>query len=206
MLAALALTGCLRVRTDMTIGPRDRVSGEIVIATLPVGPEDAGPQPAIPPQLTERVNTLPYKLEGYVGTRLFFDNLSLVEFNELARALLGPEVSPTASLELRRAGSLLTLAGGADLTRLAADQADVQVQVTFPGEVTDSNGEEDSGTVTWELPGGEVSQLRAVADAEDPNAPPLLLYAALGGAGLTVLALLVAVLAFVAHRRAALAE
>ncbi len=41
-----------------------------------------------------------------------------------------------------------------------------------------------------------------MAEAEDPNKPPLLLYVALGGVGLGVLSVLVAVLAFAAHRRA----
>ena len=200
---ALALAGCLRVRTGVTIDSQDQVSGEVVVATLRTGPQDAGPQPTVPPQFTDRVSTQLYDLEGYVGTRLFFDELTLAEFNELARVLLGPELGPTASLELRRSGSLLSLAGGADLTRLAPNAADVQVQITFPGEVTESNGEEDAGgTVTWTVPGGQVSQLTAVAEAEDPNEPPFLQFVALGGAGLGVVAVLVAVLAFIAHRRA----
>ncbi len=204
---ALALAGCLRIRTDMTISPQDRVFGELVVATRPAGAEDAGPQLTVPPQFTGRVRTQLYELEGYVGTRLFFDSLTLAEFNELARALLGPEFGSTASLELRRSGSLLTLAGGADLSRVVADAADVQVQVAFPGEVIESNGEEDGrGTVTWTLPDGRVSQLTAVAEAEDPNEPPLLLYVALGGVGLGVLSVLVAVLAFAAHRRATRTE
>ena len=202
-LTTLALAGCLRVRTGVTINSQDQVSGEVAVGTLRTGPQDAGPQLTVPPQLTDRVSTQLYDLEGYVGTRLFFDELTLAEFNELARGLLGPELDPTASLELRRSGSLLSLAGGADLTRLAPNAADVQVQVTFPGEVTDSNGEEDAGgTVTWTVPGGRVSQLTAVAEAEDPNEPPFLLYVALGGAGLGVVAVLVAVLAFAAHQRA----
>jgi hypothetical protein len=200
---ALALAGCLRVRAGVTIDSQDQVSGEVVVATLRTGPQDAGPQPSVPPQFTDRVSTQLYDLEGYVGTRLFFDELALAEFNELARVLLGPELGPTASLELRRSGSLLSLAGGADLTRLAPNAADVQVQVTFPGEVIESNGEEDvGGTVTWTVPGGQVSQLTAVAEAEDPNEPPFLQFVALGGAGLGVVAVLVAVLAFIAHRRA----
>ncbi len=199
----MALAGCLRVHTAVTINPQDQVSGEVVVATLRTGPQDAGPQLTVPPQFTGWVRTQPYELEGYVGTRLFFDELTLAEFNELVRVLLGPEFGPTASLELRRSGSLLSLAGGTDLTRLAPSAADVHVQVTFPGEVTESNGEEDAGgTVTWTVPGGQVSQLIAVAEAEDPNEPPFLLYVALGGAGLGVVAVLVAVLAFAAHRRA----
>lgn len=202
-LTTLTVAGCLRVRADITISPRDQVFGQLLVATLPTGPQDAGPQLTVPPQFTGRVRTQPYVLEGYVGTRLFFDELTLAEFNELARVLLGSEFGPTASLELRRSGSLLSLAGGTDLTRLAPNAADMQVQVSFPGEVTESNGEEDAGgTVTWTVPGGQVSQLTAVAEADDPNEPPFLLYVALGGVGLGVVAALVAVLAFAAHRRA----
>lgn len=199
--ATVALTGCLRAQSTLAIDGQDRVSGEIVVATLPTGPRDVGPQLAVPPGFADRARTQPYRVEGYVGTQLFFDELGLAEFNTVASQLFGREYGTAASLELRRSGSLLTLTGGVDLTRLGPNEADAVLRVSFPGEVTDSNGEQDSGTVSWVLTGGDVNQINATARSSDPNAPPLLRYVLLGAAGLAAAVLLVGVLAFAAHRR-----
>jgi hypothetical protein len=74
-------------------------------------------------------------------------------------------------LSLRRAGDLVILEGRADLTSLADPDADVSLSVSFPGEVTSTNGSQvSSDVVEWKLKPGVVSTMNAQARYTDPSA------------------------------------
>ena len=187
VLTLVTLTGCTRVQVAMAVQPDDTVDGEIVIAT----PEGNGPEVTVPPELEDKVEISPYDEDGFVGSRASFDDLTFAEVSELAA--LGGSASSRANLEMRRVGERISVQGRADLTTMAVDRSDVRLAISFPGEIVETDGEADSGTVTWNFAPGEVTPLNASVVSTDPNAPSavgwtLLLTVLVGvAAGATVL-------------------
>ena len=89
-------------------------------------------------------------------------------FLEVRRA-----IAPDAGVDisLRRAGDRVILDGRADLTSLSDSEAEVSLSVSFPGEVTSTNGEQIStDIVEWKLRPGVVSTMSAQARYTDPSA------------------------------------
>lgn len=169
VLALLALTGCTRVQAGLAVQPDDTVDGNIVIATPEGAPEGSGPEITVPPELEDRVDVGSYDQDGFVGSSVSFSDLTFAEVSELNA--LGGSAAGRADLELRRIGERIALQGRADLTTMPVDGADVRLAITFPGEVVETDGESEGGTVTWNFAPGEVTQLNASAISTDPNAP-----------------------------------
>ena len=90
-----------------------------------------------------------YSRDDYVGSQAVFSDLTFAELPQLAnmnRDAAGVDIS------LRRAGDLVILDGRADLTSLNDPDADVSLSVSFPGEVTSTNGDQvSSEVVEWKL-------------------------------------------------------
>ncbi len=191
VLALLALTGCTRVQVALAVQPDDTVDGTVVVATPEGAPDGRGPQLEVPADLAGEVELSPYDQDGFVGTRAAFENLSFAQVAQLN--LLGGNASGRANLELRRVGERIAVQGRADLTTMPVDRADVRLAMSFPGEVVESDGETDGGTVTWDFVPGEVSQINAAVISTDPNAPSILGWSLLL-AGLVVVAAGAAVL------------
>ena len=97
-----------------------------------------------------------------------FSDLTFAELPQLAnmnRDAAGVDIS------LRRAGDLVILEGRADLTSLSDPDADVSLSVSFPGEVTSTNGDQVAADVVeWKLKPGVVSTMSAQARYTDPSA------------------------------------
>ena len=68
----------------------------------------------------------------------------------------------------------MLVTGSVDLTTVSADKADFQLKMSFPGQVVDTNGETDGGTVSWTFEAGKVGDVIAVVAFADPNAPSAL--------------------------------
>jgi hypothetical protein len=168
LLAPLAV-GCVRVRTSITISPDDLVSGQITAASKPRNPDDKGPQfnaAALP--FSPKVAISEYTKDGYVGSSAVFSDLSFSELPQLANM---NHDAAGVNLSLRRAGNLVILEGRADLTALNDSSADISLSVSFPGEVTSTNGSQvDSQVVEWKLKPGIVSTMNAQARYTDPSA------------------------------------
>jgi len=167
LLVIPVLAGCVRVKVSITISPDDLVSGDIVAAAKPLNDKDAGPQ--LDPNLafSQKVAVSKYDRDGYVGSQAVFSDLTFAELPELAR--MNPDAQGV-NLSLRRAGDLVILEGRADLTSLTDPDADVELTVAFPGEVTSTNGDRaDPDTVQWKLKPGVVSMLSAQARYTDPS-------------------------------------
>jgi hypothetical protein len=109
-----------------------------------------------------------YERDDYVGSQAVFSDLTFAELPQLAnmnRDAAGVDIS------LRRAGDLVILEGRADLTTLADPEADVSLSVSFPGEVTSTNGDQVSAEIVeWKLRPGVVSTMNAQARYTDPSA------------------------------------
>lgn len=160
--------GCVRIRASITVSPDDRVSGQIVAAAIPRNADDKGPQLLNNLPFSNKVAVSEYERDDYVGSRAVFSDLTFAEVPQLAsmnRDAAGVDIS------LRRAGDLVILEGRADLTSLNDPEADVSLSVSFPGEVTSTNGEQVSAEIVqWKLRPGVVSTMNAQARYTDPSA------------------------------------
>ena len=200
LVALFALTGCVRLHAAMALSTDDRVSGEITAATPPTKDNDPGPQLKVPNELASRVSTKPYKVDDYVGTQLSFNGLTFDEVRALSAATSAS--SSRYQLTFRRSGDLVTLSGSVDLTQVPPERADIQVKISFPGEIVDTNGrEEDEATIAWSPKPGQASMLNATVRYAGANSVSyfgwtMLVAGLTGGAAIIVL-----ILAIVAHRR-----
>lgn len=185
MVTLLSITGCARVRAALAVQPDDTVVGEIIVATPEQGPEDPGPAITPPPDLVDDVDISEYRQDGYAGSVVRFSGLTFPEVGSLLTSV--GEAGEKVRLELRRAGGRVVLNGEVDLTTVAVDRADFQLRVSFPGQIVESNGDADTGTVGWTFVPGEVGEITAVVAYEDPNAPSVLNWT-LGLAAIVVLA------------------
>lgn len=160
--------GCVRVRASITVSPDDRVSGQIIAAAQPRDDDDKGPQLLNTLPFSNKISVSSYERDDYVGSQAVFSDLTFAELPQLAgmnRDAAGVDIS------LRRAGDLVILEGRADLTSLNDPEADVSLSVSFPGEVTSTNGDQvSSEIVEWKLRPGVVSTMNAQARYTDPSA------------------------------------
>lgn len=160
--------GCVRVRASITVSPDDRVSGQIIAAAKPRDGDDRGPQLVNNLPFAHKVAVSEYSRDDYVGSQAVFSDLSFSEVPQLAalsRDAAGVDVS------LRRAGDLVILEGRVDLTSMNDPEADVLMTVSFPGEVTSTNGDRvTSSIVEWKLRPGVVTTMNAQARYTDPSA------------------------------------
>lgn len=167
MVTAPMLVGCVRIKATITISPNDEVSGQIVAAAKPRNDNDAGPQLSLDLPFSQKVAVSTYKRDGYVGSQAVFSDLTFAELPQLANM---NRDAAGVSLSLRRAGNLVILEGRVDLTSLTEPDADVQLTVAFPGEVTSTNGERiGDDAVAWQLKPGVVSTMSAQARYTDPS-------------------------------------
>lgn len=185
LIGLLALSGCARVRAALAVQPDDTVRGEIVVATPETGPEDPGPPIVVPPSLEGAVDVSEYRQEGYAGSLVRFDGLEFPQLTELIGA--AGEPGQRVDLTLRRAGNRVVVGGRVDLTTADVDRADFQLKISFPGQVVDTNGDADAGTIAWVFEAGEVGDIEAVVAFDDPQAPSPLNWS-LGLAGVVLLA------------------
>jgi phosphatidylinositol mannoside-binding LppM-like protein len=195
VLVGLLVGGCARVRTALAVQPDDTVDGEIVLATPGAGPDDKGPRVTIPPDLADDIDVSAYEQDGYVGSVLRFTGLTFPQVSELQQ--VGGDIGRAARLEIRRVGNRVITTGSADLTTVAVDRADFQLKISYPGEITDSNGDADSSTVSWTFTPGQVDEVNVVVAFDDPNAPSALNWTL----GLTALVVLAAATVVLVARR-----
>jgi hypothetical protein len=160
--------GCVRVNVSMTVSPDDKVSGQILAAAKPRNGEDKGPQLLNNLTFSNKVTVSSYSRDDYVGSQAVFSDLTFAELPQLANM---NRDSAGVDISLRRAGDLVILEGRVDMTSLADPDADVSLSVSFPGEVTSTNGSQvSSDVVEWKLKPGVVSSMNAQARYTDPSA------------------------------------
>jgi hypothetical protein len=193
-LVALALltSGCVKADVSLTVHSDDQVDGNIVMAVdRHFAPPGGQALDALLDQVTQRVfhgtatgsQQEPYADPEYVGRRVTIEGMSLLDFNR---------GTSDDGLKIVHQGSQFRLSGVVDTANLApapsqsstagsdlvARTFDVMIRVTFPGRVTEGNGEVSGDTVTWRPHVGQRLVLSAVAD-DGPGPPGWLLPAVL---------------------------
>lgn len=167
-LVAVLLSGCLRAQVSMGVSSDDRVSGRIVVAVVPSAEGDTGPGLDVPNSLSGKIRVQPYSADGYVGSEALFSDLTFGDVQQLGG--LSDQAAGLFQLSLARAGDLVSLSGQVDLGTVPAEGSDVQFTIAFPARVTTTNGaREGDNVVSWALPAGERSTLRAEVRYSDPN-------------------------------------
>jgi len=205
----LALAGCVRFQADLTLNPENTVDGSIVVAVL-VSEETAEARRqslAAADQIeadllgslrdASGVTTSAYEEDDYVGSRIVFDDVALDAFSGQSED----------SLKIARDGDEYVFTGALDFSGesipseepVEGEDENLAVSVTFPGEVSDHNGELAGTTVTWSTTVDQRLEMSARGSAT-PAGPPILLIVGIALVVLLVIAAVVAVLLFVRSR------
>lgn len=194
----VTLSGCVRIHAALAVSSDDLISGELVIAALPVNKEDDGPSLTVPPELAEKVRTEPYTADGYVGQKV---TLTGLRFNDLTVLVDSISTLQQYRLSFRRSGELVTLAGSIDLTRVPKERADVQVKIAFPGRITRTNGDNTDGTISWSPKPAAVTEFSATAQYSDQSGVSWTQWVVMVAGGALGVSILVVLLALFTHRR-----
>ena len=207
----LALAGCVRFQADLDLNPDDTVDGSIVVAVVLADETDESRATAltqasdIESQLlgslrdAAGVSTSEYEQDGYLGSRITFDDVALVAFSGQR-----PE-----SLKFTREGDQYVFTGVLDFSAQSIpsdegeddDGSNLAVSVTFPGDVTEHNGDLSGTTVSWSTPIDQRLEMSARGATAPPGAPVLVIVLVVGGI-LVLAAAVIAVLLLLRSRRA----
>lgn len=171
---AVLLSGCMKLDMDLQVNADDTVSGKVIFAldkqllelTGQSAEEVLGTDAPVPTD-AEGVSAEPYEDDEFAGQRFSFDAVPLSRFNE--------SEDPDA-LQIVREGDVFRVSGALDLSGAtgatgvpgfedAFQGAELRIRISFPGEVTESNGRVEGNTVTWEPKVGERLEIRATASA-----------------------------------------
>jgi hypothetical protein len=185
MACAFVLAGCVKLDVDLTIATDDTAGGTLIVAVdkavLELTNQDAD---ALYQQLAASFGTsgLPtgaeatpekYQSGNFVGAKVTVKKLPIADL-----ATLGAGVAPTGTntFSITHEGDVyqfhatldFTITGGTSgisVPDQLANSAELRVQITFPGDVTATNGTKDGRTATWRPTFGQSTELTATASA-----------------------------------------
>ena len=214
VLALLSLSGCFKLDMDFTVNSDDTLDGTVILAVneelADMAEEDSD---LTAEDLPEGATIEDYDEDGFVGQKVTLDGVSMEELNE-SFSSEGDTGGP-GEWSLTHEGDEYRFTGDMDLTEMATTEedgidmgafmqgAELRVALTFPGEITETNGEVEGNTVTWEPEIGEKNDMTAVAQ-EGSGLSAGLVAAVAGGA--VVLLLVVAASVLLARRRRTAAD
>ncbi|HSH33911.1 MAG TPA: hypothetical protein VLB31_09830 [Actinomycetota bacterium] len=191
---AVLLTGCIKLNVDLGINADDTVNGAVVLGVqkelLELTGQSAedllGDADLIPTGATGVV-VEPFEDDEFVGQQIIFEDLPISEFNSGALGASGATgISGVTgggdTLNIAREGETFVVTGVLDLSSGLSgatgpfagtggaqlfENADIQISITFPGEVVQANGEVDGNTVTYVPEFGERLEINATGSAID---------------------------------------
>ena len=187
--ALVALSGCFKLDMQMNIQSDDTVDGTIILAVARDQAELFGGEDALRESIQGETEGLfsdapetgefeqrDYEDDEWIGTESEFSGVPIEEF-------AGAE---TGSLTITRDGDEFVVEGEMDLTQGTEDpsadaileSSELDVSISFPGDVIEANGDIDGNEVSWEPTPGEVLQISARGSAE--AGVPWMTIAALG--------------------------
>ena len=190
VLMVLSLSGCLRLNAQMQVRKDDTVSGRILVAGDGTSQVPELDRLSPPTGLEQKVRITPYSADGFTGKEIYFTQLTFAEVDSLSLAL-DVDGSRPYTLGFRRGGDAVTFTGAVDLTSVPADLASTattRVDLTFPNEVAETNGQRGSGnSVSWQPKPGSVTRMEATSHYPDPAARGFAVWMIVGvGAALLV--------------------
>lgn len=192
---AVLLTGCIKLNVDLGINADDTVNGAVVLGVqkelLELTGQSAedllGDADLIPTGATGVV-VEPFEDDEFVGQQIIFEDLPISEFNSGAlgasgaTGISGVTGAGGDNLNITREGETFVVTGALDLSSGLSgatgpfagtggaqlfENADIQISITFPGEVVQANGEVDGNTVTYVPEFGERLEINATGSAID---------------------------------------
>ncbi|WP_048758972.1 LppM family (lipo)protein [Corynebacterium vitaeruminis] len=147
--AIFPLSGCFDAQAGFTISGDDRVSGTVHV-TPEEGFRSQFEQWKAPEDLSDRVSQ--EVIDSSTGKiEVAFNELHFIELTDTLRQLSDDRIDIDLD---RTGGGKISMNGHMDLTHLPG--AKVDFVVTFPEQVTDSNGRQtEPNKVEWQLASGE---------------------------------------------------
>jgi LppM domain len=200
LLLAIALAGCVKLDVDLTVASDDTVDGTVVIAADKKALQAAGQDPdtlyatlAASLPSGAGITKQKYDDDGFAGVQLTMTDVPMAGL---------PDLGPAGRLQLSRSGdeyqfdAVLNLGTdattGISIPEGLTTKPELRVSVTFPGEVTATNGEKDGTTARWTPTLGQQNELTATALATggaaaggDSSSGGLILVAVIGGLAVT---------------------
>lgn len=177
--SALLLSACVKMDVDLTLNSDDTATGTILLAVSDQAAEAAGMTAAElfaevdSEELREGTTEVQdYAEDGFTGKRYVFEGSALNELSDETMQIsrVGDEFVVDGSLPLTAKELGMT---GEELSNPAVkpllDTFDVNITITFPGAVSESNGTIDGNTVTWSAQVGAENKLTARGAAVSPE-------------------------------------
>ena len=208
-LALVSLSGCFKLDMDMTVNSDDTLDGVVVLAIsedlADMAEEDSD---LAEEDLPEGATIEEYDEDGFVGQKVTLDDVAMADLNETFSS--EGDTGGPGEWSLTHEGDEYRFTGDMDLTEMASDEdaemdmsafmagAELRVSFTFPGEVTETNGEVDGNTVTWEPEIGEKNEMTAVAS--ESSGLSALVIGLIAGAGLVLLLAIAGLVLFARSR------
>lgn len=208
-LVAASLAGCVKMDMQLDLQSDDTVDGSMVFAVSNALAEMTGQDPAtIAEEMSADTldmdegtitSTQPYDDGEYVGSEITFEGETLESFagstdGELSIVREGDEFVVSGTMDLSDEALGTGEAGGDEMMAGLMEGFDVQISITFPGSVSEHNGELDGNTVTWTPKYGEATEISARGSAIEGGGGsglPLPLLIGVGAAVLVAAALII---------------
>ena len=176
-LLVVLLSGCFKLDMQLELQPDDTVEGSVIIAVARDAADQFGGEEALREALQGGdvgvMSDAPsegtfeqrdYQDADWIGTESVFSDVPIDEFGE----------GDAGDLSITREGDEFVVEGTLDLSgdevtdtsaQAILDTAELQIAVTFPGAVSDANGEIDRNTVTWHPSPGDELEVSARGSA-----------------------------------------
>ena len=173
---AVVLAGCLKVDVDLEVSRFDTFSGSVVVAVAEelAAFADEDPSSGIFGDVFQEnpgVSVETFQEDGYTGEKAVFEGAPFAALDEFS--------DDQSTLSLRRDNNHVIFEGTFDFASEDTDDAgffgeqflalasDMEVSVSFPGNVVETNGQldEDTNTVTWEPKLGDTTYFYAKAES-----------------------------------------
>lgn len=190
-LLLVALAGCLKIDGDLSIAG-NTVSGTILTAVdkaaaeqLEIDPADVFAAENDELSRVEGVSSEPFDDGTWAGSELTFDQVNIDDLNQLSDG--DPDGLRIVQDPAAGTYEFSMVLDFTFISQLEDEQPDTEqpvdvpallenfeatVAVTFPGEVTEHNGELSGTTVNWTAPPRERTELRAVALGAEGGGTP----------------------------------
>jgi hypothetical protein len=203
-LLSVLLSACLKLDMNLEVSADNTVSGTVIFAVQKQILELAGgsvddllseaPIPADAPGVT----ISDYDDDEFSGKQFTFDAVPLAEFSGATEAELqitreGDVFHVSGTLDLSSGLSGATGVSGFDPSTFLQG-AQLQIRITFPGEVSESNGQIDGNTVTWVPEIGQRLDLQATASAIESGGGSSMMLLLIIGAVVVIAIVLVVVM------------